>query len=479
MVGCFPLELSTMSDLSMFFNPKSIAVAGASSNPSKGGYTIVTNIMRSWGKECLYPINPRGGELEGLKVYKSILEVPLDQLDLVVVFLPPQLVLRTLKECVEKKVLGVLIQSAGFAETGEEGKNIQEQMVELSKKHNIRIWGGNCMAFIMKGLVTTFLTIDHLPVGPLSIVGQSGYFSGAVYESLVTERGLGIRKACSIGNKTDVDEYDLLFDFGQDPEAQVCAFYLEGFKDGRRFVQLARNISKEKPIICLPGATSPVGRQAAASHTGAIISDSTPLLFRSLLENYAGIVLAEGFEDLFDLAEGFTRLPLPKGRNLAVVTITGAGGVITCDMAVKYGLNVPPLPEKVRKKVGKVFPEWMPPANPIDSYPAFIHSGINNALEVILETILSEDSFDMVVLVMASIKVVYEFDPSLIGKYTQKYRKPVVCWVMGEKEVTEDWTRTLRDSGTTTFRSLDTCVRVLAKMIQYADFKDKMKSMVP
>jgi len=455
----------------MFFNPSGIAVIGASADPRKGGNMILMNIINSRGKEKLYPVNPKGGDILGMKAYRSILDVPEDQLDLVILFIPSKFVIKTLEECVEKNVKGVIIQSAGFAETGAEGKKIQAEMVNISENSGMRIWGGNCMAYIMDGLVTTFLPIDVVPKGRLSIVGQSGYFSGAVYEYLVTNRGLGIRKTCSIGNKTDVDECDLLWHLGEeDDETGVIAFYLESFKDGRKFVKLASKVTLRKPVICLAGAMSQKGRIAASSHTGALVTDTPVRLYNDVMKT-AGVILVESFVELYDLSEAFSRLPLPKGRKIAIVTITGAGGVIACDLAERHGLDVVDLPLDARERLVKIYPDWMPPRNPVDAWPAFEKTGLNKALEEMMDTVMVEGGVDAVIVQMGAIKVASTFDATIPGKYVQKYGKPVITCIIGEKELTEKWQETVRDTGAVNYESIETCVKVLAKMAWYNEYK--------
>ncbi len=462
-----------MSDLSMFFEPKSIAVVGASTNPKKGGHNILKNIIKSWGKERLYPINPKADEVLGVKAYPSLLDVPEEQIDLVIIYINAKYVLDILKQCEKKKVRGVLIESAGFAEVGGEGKKIQEEMERFAKRTGIRIWGGNCMGYIMDGLITTFLDIKEVPVGGLSLVGQSGYFSGAIYEYVVTERKLGIRKACSIGNKTDVDENDMLGDFLKDDKTEVIVLYLESFKDGRRFYELSKEVSKKKPVICLPGATSEAGKTAAASHTGAIAGSASFEILESILGKQAGVVLIRDFEEMFDLAEGFLRLPLPKGNNLGIITITGAGGVVASDLAYQYGLKVPSLPSEVEEKLKTVYPSWMPPKNPADSWPAFEQHGVIPVLKTELEAMLSNDAFDMLLIIMASIKVALDFNPEIIGEYIKKYNKPIVMWITGEKEVTEEWVDRLRKSGGVAYDGVETSIKVLRKMYDYYLYTQK------
>ena len=219
-------------DLSCFFHPESIAIIGVSRNSSKAGYGILKNVLWTFSRtEKIFPINPKAKEILGLKVYHSLMEVP-GNIDLVICFVVPRSIPSLLKECHQKGVKGIIIESAGFAEAGKEGKAIQEEIGQLGKQLNIRIWGGNCMGTVTDELITTFepITADMRRNGVVSIVGQSGYFSGAVILQLFTESYTGIRKAASIGNRIDIDECDLLQDFLKDEETKVAAFYLEGLK---------------------------------------------------------------------------------------------------------------------------------------------------------------------------------------------------------------------------------------------------------
>jgi acetyltransferase len=221
-----------LDNLSCFFAPSSIAIVGASRNEAKPGYGILKNVISSYQKTSkIYPINPFAEEILGLRVYSSLLEIK-DEIDLVIVFISPSHIPGLIEQCSKKGVRGVIIESAGFAEVGTTGLQIQNEIKRLGDKHNIRIWGGNCMGTITDELITTFEIIgeDIKKRGGLSVVGQSGYFSGAVILQLFTERFLGIRKACSIGNRIDIDETDLLSHFLKDRQTKVAAFYLEGLK---------------------------------------------------------------------------------------------------------------------------------------------------------------------------------------------------------------------------------------------------------
>ena len=444
--------------LSMFFAPKSIAVVGVSRNPSKAGHGILKNILWSFEyKDNIFPVNPSATEILGIPAFASLLEIPID-IDLVILSVPPKIIPGLMSQCYEKKVKGVIIESAGFAEVGEEGEKVQNEILKLAKKYNVRIWGANCMGTVTDTLVTTFEPFDdNIRVkGHLSIVGQSGYFGGAVLLQFFSERKIGIRKACSIGNKVDVDECDLLIDFLNDEKTNVAAFYLEGFKNPRKFLQIARKSTK--PIICLLGGQSPVGKKAVLSHTSSTAHGS-PELLASLLSQ-SGIIQVEEFGELFNVVEAFTKLPVPKGNKLAIVTITGAGGVIGADIASKYNIELPDLSNQVTKKLQQIFPSWMPPKNPVDSWPAFELHGVDKALRKILPILLQSDEIDMVILMIACMSVAKTFDPMIV-KSMNKYAKPLITYFVGDKEIKDNWTRTIRSNNGVVFDNIRTCIRTL------------------
>ncbi|MHA1995387.1 MAG: CoA-binding protein, partial [Candidatus Hodarchaeales archaeon] len=267
-------------DLSCFFNPESIAIIGVSRNSTKAGYGILKNVLWTFpNTEKIFPINPRAKEIMGLKVYHSLTEIP-GNIDLAILFVTPRTIPSLLQDCYQKGVKGIIIESAGFAEIGKEGKTIQEEIRCLGKQFNIRIWGGNCMGTVTDELITTFkpITADMRRKGVVSIVGQSGYFSGAVILQLFTERYTGIRKAASVGNRIDIDECDLLQNFLEDETTKVAAFYLEGLKRPRKFLKLAKKFTRTRPLICLLGGQSEVGRSAVLSHTSSTAHGSSQLL---------------------------------------------------------------------------------------------------------------------------------------------------------------------------------------------------------
>ena len=459
--------MSMQSDLSCFFQPESIAIIGVSRNSTKAGYGILKNVLWTFPKtDKIFPVNPKANVIMGLKVYQSLLDIP-GKVDLVIFFVVPGIIPALLHECHQKGVKGVIIESAGFAETDIEGKAIQEKISKLGKQFNIRIWGGNCMGTVTDELITTFepMSANMRRKGVVSLVGQSGYFSGAVILQLFTERYTGIRKAASIGNRIDVDECDLLEDFKEDKETKVAAFYLEGLKRPRKFLKLAKEFTRTKPLICLLGGQSKVGRSAALSHTSSTAHGS-PQLLSDLLKQ-SRIIQATDFGEFFNIVEAFAKLPLPKGNRLAIVTITGAGGVIGADIAAKYDITIPKLSESTTRQLEKLFPVWMPPKNPLDSWPAFEIHGLDEALRQIIPILFESNEIDMIVLMIAAMQVAITFNPAVVGDM-QVYKKPIITYIVGDNTIKSQWTSDIRSKGGVVFDDINTAMKILDLMASFS-----------
>jgi acyl-CoA synthetase (NDP forming) len=264
-----------LSHMDFFFNPRAVAVVGASAVPTKGGYTILKNLVNGF-KGAIYPINPRYREIEGLRCYESVRQVP-TPVDLAIVFVPADRVPGVVAECAECKIPGIMVQSAGFAETGSKGKDLQETVKTLCRDAGIRLWGPNCMGLLdaVHGHVFSFVSPviweEGLLAGKVSLIVQSGLLSAGFMIDMMTHGTMGISKACSIGNKADVDECDVLAYLLDDPDTGSIGLYLESIPDGRRFMELCRR--SRKPIAVLKGGQSRKGAKAALSHTASLAGD--------------------------------------------------------------------------------------------------------------------------------------------------------------------------------------------------------------
>jgi acetate---CoA ligase (ADP-forming) len=376
-----------------FIEPESVAVIGASSDPKKGGYAIVDNLKERFA-ERLYPVNPKAREICGLPCFRSVMDLP-EAVDLAIVFVPSDSVPDVLEECGKKGIQRVMIQSAGFAETGERGLVLQRRCVEIGKRYGIRLWGPNCMGVVNgpSGMVASFMSHGwkgRLRSGDVSLIVQSGMLAAGFLLQVMQEGYFGISKACSIGNRCDVNECDLLEYFKDDADTGVVAMYLESVSDVGRFRRAVASL--HKPVLLLKGGISSRGALAARSHTGTLAQDSALAegLFRQL-----GIHRAFDFLELADLAKGLSRWRGKRGgKGIGVATFSGASGIVSADHLIRQGMSVPFLGDQSKRALAGIFPPWAKFDNPLDLWPAIERSGWRNAYGTGLEVLMNEPSVD-------------------------------------------------------------------------------------
>jgi len=350
-----------------FFDPKAVAIIGATNKKGKVGNVIFenfrTNKEKGIFKGNVYPVNPKLDEIEGYKVYKSVSELPGDT-DLAVVSIPAPFVPNTMKEIAEKGIKAVIIITGGFGELGEEGKKLEREIYEIAREHGIRVVGPNCVGVYVPdtGVDTVFLPdskMDRPKSGPIAFVTQSGAFAAAMLDWAAGG------KMVSYGNKLDVDDADLMDYFVHDDEINVVTFYIEGVKDGRKFIESAKRITKVKPVIALKSGRTEYGAKAASSHTGSLAGADT--IYDAVFKQ-TGIIRAEDFEHMFDLAKAFAALKdkLPKGDRIGIITDGGGAGVMASDAVAKFGLRMADLDDATIEYLRQNFPPHAVPGNPTD-----------------------------------------------------------------------------------------------------------------
>lgn len=413
-----------------FFYPRSVAVAGASQKENLGNH-VVRNLKSGFDGD-IYPINPNYDEIEGLPCFPSIDAVP-GHVDLVIVLVPAKAVPALLESCARKGTRRVIIESAGFSETGDEGRTLQARCDEIARKNGIRLWGPNCMGNVNvhKQYFFTFMhpriRSSGLLPGRISLIVQSGMMS-AVFLAELARKGIGVAKACSIGNRADVNECDLIEFLENDADTEVIALYLESIPQGRRFARLAA--ASGKPIVLLKGGQSDAGAQAAMSHTSSLSGDSR--LATSILAN-AGVTMADSIFQMMDMANTLAAIPkLNPACRIAIMTLSGGAGILACDALARCGLTIATLSEETKRKLADVFPPWMPPSNPIDLFPAVALRGREVAFRRSLDAALEDPGIDAVV-----IHFVAGLDESMpdqlqtIKKRADELGKTVIFWLMG------------------------------------------------
>lgn len=349
-----------LSAMRRIMNPQSIAVIGASAEEGKIGYSVVRNILDGGYRGKVYPINPRMAEIQGLKAYPSIGDVP-GEVDVAVFAIPAPAVAGALDQAGEKGVAGAVLIPSGFAETGQ--VELQDDMVAVARKHNVRVMGPNIYGYYYTpaSLCATFCT-PYTERGSVALSSQSGGVGMAIIGYSRTNK-MGVSAIVGLGNKSDLDEDDLLEYYAQDPNTRVIAMHVEDIKDGRAFIEAAKRVAKEKPVVVLKAGRTAYGARAAASHTGALAG--TDQIYEAAFRE-AGVVRARTLEDLLDWSRALSMLPAPKGENVLIVTGAGGSGVLLSDSCADYGLRLMEMPEDL----GQAFKELIPPfgayGNPID-----------------------------------------------------------------------------------------------------------------
>jgi acyl-CoA synthetase (NDP forming) len=371
------------------FYPSSIAFIGASAKLGKWGHMLMVHTISGGFPGDIYLVNDKGGTIAGRPVYKDICDVP-GKVDLAVVTIPALKAMELLPRLKEKGIRNVLLISSGFGETGREGMKLQTELVEKARKEGLLVLGPNTMG-ISNPYINLYCTGSPVRPKPggTAVVAQSGNM-GVQLLAFAEEQGIGIRGFCGSGNEAMITVEDFIDGFEIDAFTKIVMLYVEGVRDGRRFLESARRLGKKKPIVLLKGGQSEVGSRAASSHTGAMTSDAK--VFDAVCRQ-AGIVKVEQSMDLLDLAAAFSSLPLPKGNRVGIMTLGGGWGVITADLCARHGLTVPPLsPEIITLLDGKLPPYWSR-SNPVD----IVGEPDNKLMTTIMEELMKWDGCDAVI----------------------------------------------------------------------------------
>ncbi|WP_456326971.1 acetate--CoA ligase family protein [Palaeococcus sp. (in: euryarchaeotes)] len=344
--------------LDYFFTPRSIAVLGASNDSMKLGYEVFKN-LKEYGDK-VYPVNIKDEEVQGVKAYKNVKDIP-DEVDLAVIIVPKRFVKQSVIDCGEKGVKGIIVITAGFGEIGAEGKKEEKELVEIAHKYGMRIIGPNCVGIMNTHNRMNASFVMNAVKGSVAFISQSGALgAGIVYKTI--KENIGFSKFISVGNMADVDFADLMEALADDEESKAIALYIEGVKDGKRFMEVAKRVSKKKPIIALKAGKSESGARAASSHTGSLAGSYA---IYDAAFNQSGILVANSIDEMLSMARAFTQ-PLPKGKNVAIMTNAGGPGVLTADAIDKHGLKLANLEEETMRKLREFLPPMAAVKNPVD-----------------------------------------------------------------------------------------------------------------
>jgi acetyl coenzyme A synthetase (ADP forming)-like protein len=346
--------------MNRIMKPKSVAVIGASAENGKIGNSVMKNLINGGYKGEIYPIHPKADEILGKKVYKSVKDVP-GEVDIAVFAIPANFVAAALTECGEKKVVGAILIPSGYAETG--NMKGQEEIQAIGQKYGIRLMGPNIYGFYYThaNLCATFCTAYDVK-GSAALSSQSGGIGMAII-GFSRSAKMGVSAIVGLGNKSDIDEDDLLTFFEQDDNTQIIAQHCEDLKDGRAFAEVAKRVSKKKPIVVLKAGRTSAGAKAASSHTGALAGNDK--IYEDVF-NQSGVIRARSLRDMLEFARGIPVLPTPKGENVVIITGAGGSGVLLSDACIDNKLSLMQIPPDLDAAFRKFIPPFGAAGNPVD-----------------------------------------------------------------------------------------------------------------
>ena len=470
-----PAISKSLNDIRAVLEPRSVAVIGASTNPTKTGHVLLKNIVVNGFPGKVYPINPSADEIIGLKAYPKILDVP-GEIDLVFFLLPGKFVPTLFEDCYKKGVKAAVIIAAGFAEVGEEGKKEQQKLVELIRKTGVRCLGPNSIGFINMDhkLIASFILFENWEDGSIALGGQSGIFAGAVADQVMsrTVQRIGIGKSVIFGNKIDLDESDYLEWAWKDPGSHIVALYLEGMQDPRRFFSIANKAKADMPIVVLKPSRTKSGAKASASHTGSLALDDT--IVDHAYRQY-GITRAYDLEEFLEYMKAFQYQPLPQGNRVGIVTFSGANGVMASDELEASGFVQAEFSAKTRERIKKFIPEWQPPANPLDLWAA-LGAGNRLAHEEGIHSVLDDENVDAVLVILLGLANA-DFDG--VREVYQKAKelhpeKPLYSVLLGG-EVKQRWLKEVEGLNMPFFETTGIAVKALTAARRYAIVRERLQ----
>jgi acetyl coenzyme A synthetase (ADP forming)-like protein len=467
-----------IASLRPFFRPRSVAVFGASRNPAGIGRRLFKSLLDGDFQGPVYPVNPKANEVAGVRAYPSASALP-EVVDLAVVAVPRDAVLGVVDDCAQRGVPALLVITAGFAEVGGEGRELQRQLVEKVRGHGMRLIGPNCLGVLSTDpavrLNATFVPLSP-PPGRMAMSSESGALGLAILAE-AARLGLGISSCVSVGNRADVSSNDLLEYWEEDDATDVILLYLESFGNPRRFARIARRVGRRKPIVAVKAGRTRAGRRTAGSHTAALAAGDVAV---DALFHQTGILRAETLEEMFDLAAVLGGQPLPAGRRVGLVTNAGGPAVLCADACEAGGLVVPEFSEPLRTRLADFLPAAASLGNPVD----MIASATPEQFRRAITTILGTGEVDALVVVYVSAGAsASECFTQAIRESVEAARKtvaagqPVLACLMPEQGI-----RSLVVSGRERIPCCtfpEAAARVLSKVAAYAEWRARPAGRVP
>lgn len=450
--------------LDPIFNPKSVAVIGASRTKGKVGYAILHNLIANEYQGTIYPVNPNADSVHSIKTYPSVLEVP-DPVDLAIICVPAETALEVVGQCVEKGVRGLVVITAGFREIGGIGEERERKLRDLVRKHGMVMVGPNCMGVINTNS-TVQLNATFAPTPPLrggiSFLSQSGALGVAILDH-ARNINVGFAKFASLGNKADVSGNDLLTSWEDDPDTKIILLYLENFGNPRNFAVLARRISKKKPLIAVKSGRTEAGSRATVSHTGALGGSD---IAAEAVFAQTGVIRAYSIEELFDYAMAFARQKPPKGKRVAIVTDAGGPAIMCTDALIQEGMELATLKRETIESMRHWAPAEASLTNPVDLIAAAGPEEYRKALDAVL----ADDHVDAAIAIYVPPIVAFEVDVArAIWEAAARHDKPVLCNFLGRSQESPGFVELVQHK-IPSYLFPESAAKTIATMFRYGEY---------
>ena len=454
-----------MRDLTPLVAPRSVAVIGASANPTKSGGVLFDNLVKGNFHGPLYPINRTATQIMGKAAYPTLADVP-EKVDLVYIVLPQQHVEDAVKQCIAAGARAACIITAGFSEASQKGRGDEERLREIARTSGLLLAGPNTIGMVNAevGMMGSFVNFPRWENGGVSFFTQTGIFTGAVMLHVMsgaTQR-LAVGKSIDVGNKVDVDELDFLNFVADDPATKVIGLYIESIRNPRAFFDKAREVRKSKPIVVLKPGRTQDGARASASHTGSLASDND--ILDGALRQY-GIARADDEDEFLNALRALVMLPKPRGRRVGIATTSGALGVISTDLLVENGLELATFEPATLAAMRAILPDWLEPANPFDFWISIDVKGPRQAHEIGLTALFADPNVDLVLCtLLAPGNADFPEFGELLRHLRRTYDKPVAVVIYGG-EAEQRWTADLEGADVPIFKTTRAGVRALSLMV--------------
>ncbi len=455
-------KIAPKKDLTKLYEPESIAVIGASGTPGKAGHTVMNNILVNGYEGKVYPVNPRGGEIMGLPVCSSIAELP-DGVDLAAIVIPARPTVQAVKECTAKGVKSFVLCAGGFSEVDEGGKALQEELTGAISEAGAIAVGPNTSGHTStpSHFTTSIFPLGKVPRGNVSYIAQTGNFATHTMYCIIIDENFGVARVTGLGNKIDVDESDVLEYYADDPETKYIFLYLESIKRPGRFIEVAREVTRRKPVFLLMGGITGEGAKAVVTHTASMASDER-ILDGAIRQ--AGITRLYEYSHLVLVARALACMPLPKGNRVSFLAPSGAMLVVFSDLChQRWGLDIPELEEKTRARLQEISPDYVRMRNPVDIWPSVFDHSVLFSYEEAIEALMKDKNIDAVVPVLMLAENIgippLDFLVRLANKYPEK---PLYVTFSAERKNMEAAKAFLEPKGVPTFAMVEEPFEVLS-----------------